>query len=157
MEWLNAAISPLKELIAYLAKKSDTNDVHKRQLIRELRNNLIVFDNAWKNNISPDLIIDNLSNEAVKQAIGENFNFHKIKSGKIRAEDIYDERNRKYSGWTAGKLVDKIDEKIEELKTIKRLNGSVENAKNNISLMLGNLYFRMKLLADFIKSDQPIT
>ncbi len=28
----------------------------------------------------------------------------------------------------------------------------VENVKNNISLMLSNLYYRMKLLADFIQS-----
>jgi len=53
----------------------------------------------------------------------------------------------------AERLTDKIDEKIEELKNIKKMNGnSVEKAKNNISLMLSNLYYRMKLLADFIQS-----
>lgn len=156
MEWINAAISPLKELIAYLAKKSNSNDVQKRQVIRELRNNLIVFENAWKNNINADVIIDNLSNEAIREAIGANFNFHKLKQGRIGAEDIRDERNKRYLGWTAEQLIDKIDRKTESLKTIKRLNGSVATARNNISLMLGNLYFRMKLLADFIKSGEKI-
>ena len=52
------------------------------------------------------------------------------------------------------KLIDKIDEKIDELKLIKKMNGnSVGKARNNISLMLSNLYYRMKLLADFIRSD----
>ena len=52
------------------------------------------------------------------------------------------------------KIMDRIDEKIEELKNIKKMNkGSVENVKNNISLMMSNLYYRMKLLADFIRSD----
>jgi hypothetical protein len=65
-----------------------------------------------------------------------------------------DDRNKKYIGWDAEKLVDKIDEKIEELKNIKKMNGnSVKEVKNNVSLMLSNLYYRMKLLADFIRSD----
>jgi ribosome-binding protein aMBF1 (putative translation factor) len=70
----------------------------------------------------------------------------------IEPYHIYDERNRRYQGWTAEKLADKIDEKIEELKAIKKMNGgTVEKTKNNISLMMSNLYFRMKLLADFIR------
>lgn len=151
MDWINSAVTPLRELIAFLHKKSQTNDIQKRQIIRELRNNLMVFENAFMNNISPDTVIDNLSNEAIRTAISVNFSFDKIRPGKIAIENIRDERNKKYAGWTAGKLLDKIDEKIEELKTIKRLNNGTAGVKNNISLMLGNLYFRMKLLADFIR------
>ncbi|HKZ66162.1 MAG TPA: hypothetical protein VJ111_07400, partial [Chitinophagaceae bacterium] len=67
---------------------------------------------------------------------------------------VFDDRNKKYIGWDTEKLIDKVDEKIEELKNIKKMNGSsVENVKNNVSLMLSNLYYRMKLLADFIRSD----
>jgi hypothetical protein len=32
--------------------------------------------------------------------------------------------------------------------------GSVGGVNNNISLMLSNLYYRMKLLADFIKGPK---
>ena len=40
-----------------------------------------------------------------------------------------------------------------ELRNIKKMNqGSVKDVRNNISLMMSNLYFRMKLLADFIQS-----
>ena len=50
--------------------------------------------------------------------------------------------------------MDKIDEKMVELKNIKKLNrDSVAEVKNNIPLMMSNLYFRMKLLADFIRSE----
>lgn len=151
MNWINATIAPLRDLIVFLYKKTETNDVNKRQIIRELRNNLMIFENTFLNQVNPDVIIDNLSNEAIREAIKSNFHFDKIKSGKITSEHIYDERNKRYTGWTSGKLLEKIDEKIEELKTIKRLNGSVSKTKNNISLMLSNLYFRMKLLADFIR------
>ena len=99
-------------------------------------------------------MIDLLSREAIQSAIKENFSFKKLRSGTIHASVIYDERNKKYDGWTAEKLVDKIDEKIVELKNIKKMNSdSVKDVRNNISLMMSNLYFRMKLLADFIRSE----
>lgn len=152
LEWLKTGIGPLKDLISFLNKESKTADVLKKQLIRELRNNLNIFHNAYLNNVSPDVMIDLLSNEAIKDAIKNNFKFKKLKAGNIQASDVFDDRNKKYIGWNAERVVDKIDEKIEELKNIKKMNnGSVGKAKNNISLMLSNLYYRMKLLADFIK------
>jgi hypothetical protein len=153
LDWLKTGIGPLKDLIAFLNKESKTNDVLKKQVIRELRDNLNIFSNAYKNNNSPDVMIDLLSNEAIKEAIKNNFKFKKIKTGAIEPYHVFDERNKKYIGWDAERLIDKIDEKIQELKNIKKMNGnSVEKVKNNISLMLSNLYYRMKLLADFIKS-----
>jgi hypothetical protein len=153
-EWLKTGIGPLKDLVTFLNKESKTNDILKRQVIRELRNNLNIFHNGFMNNVSQDTIIDMMSNDMIKEAIKGNFRFRKLKPGKIEPYHIYEERNRKYAGWDAEKLVDKIDEKIEELKNIKKMNnGSVAAVKNNISLMLSNLYFRMKLLADFIRSD----
>lgn len=154
-EWLKSAIGPLKDLIVFLNKEGKTNDIIKKQLIRELRNNLNIFHNAYLNNVSADVIIDMLTNEAIKKAIDGNFKFKKLKAGSIEPYHIKDERNRKYKGWDAEKLVDKIDEKIEELKNIKKMNkGSVEKVKNNIALMLSNLFFRIKLLADFIKGPK---
>ena len=153
MDWLNAGISPLKDLIAFLNKQSKTNNVLKKQLIMELRNNLNVFVNGFMNNTPYDNMIDLLSNDAIQEAVKNNFDFKKLKKGKIDQPQVFEDRNKKYIGWTAEKLMDKIDEKIVELKNIKKMNaGSVKDVKNKISLMMGNLYFRMKLLADFIKS-----
>jgi hypothetical protein len=153
LDWLKTGIGPLKDLVTFLNKESKTNDVLKKQVIRELRDNLNIFSNAYKNNNSPEVMIDLLSNEAIKEAIKNNFKFKKIKAGVLEPYHVFDERNKKYIGWDAEKLIDKIDEKIQELKNIKKMNGnSVEKVKNNISLMLSNLYYRMKLLADFIQS-----
>jgi hypothetical protein len=154
MEWLNSGIAPLKDLLAFLYKKSKTNDVIKKQLIIELRDNLNVFKNGFLNQSPYDQVIDLLSRDAIQSAVKENFNFKKLRTGVIQASTIYDERNKKYTGWTTEKIVDKIDEKIAELKNIKKMNsGTVLDVKNNISLMMSNLYFRMKLLADFIRSE----
>ena len=155
LDWLKTGIGPLKDLVTFLNKESKTNDVLKRQVIRELRDNLNIFSNAYKNGNPPDVMIDLLSNEAIKEAIKNNFKFKKIKAGTIEPYHVFDERNKKYIGWDAEKLIDKIDEKIQELKNIKKMNGnSVGRVKNNISLMLSNLYYRMKLLADFIKGSK---
>lgn len=153
-EWLKSGIGPLKDLVTFLNKESRTSDVLKKQVIRELQNNLNIFHNGFLNNISQDVLIDMLSNEAIKSAIQQNFKFKKLRPGTIEPYHITEERNKRYTGWTTEKLIDKIDEKIEELKNIRKMNGgTVEGVKNNVSLMLSNLYYRMKLLADFIRSD----
>src|SRR6266496_1537361 len=142
LEWLKTGIGPLKDLLTFLNKESKTSDVLKKQVIRELRNNLNIFHNAFMNNVSPDVMIDMLSNEAIKEAIKDNFRFKKLKAGCIEPYHVFDDRNKKYIGWDAEKLVDKIDEKIEELKIIKRMNkDTVEKVSNNITLMLSNLYY----------------
>lgn len=153
-DWLKSGIAPLDNLISFLHKQSKTNDVLKKQVLMELRNNLNIFKNAFLNNVSPDTIIDLLSNDAIQEAIKQNFTFKKLKAGDIEPYHVYDDRNKRYIGWNTERLIDKIDEKIVELKTLKKMsNGSVTNVKNNVQLMISNLYFRMKLLADFIQSD----
>src|SRR5258706_12147375 len=155
LEWLKTGIGPLKDLLTFLNKEGKTNDIVKKQVIRELRNNLNIFHNAFLNNVSPETMIDMLGNEAIVDAVKNNFKFKKLKAGTIEPYHVFDDRNKKYIGWDAEKLVDKIDEKIEELKIIKKMNnGSAEKTNNNVSLMLSNLYYRMKLLADFIKGPK---
>ena len=154
-EWLKTGMSSLKDLLLFLNKESKTSDILKKQVIRELRNNLNIFQNAFLNNVEADVMIDMLNNEAIKEAIKNNFRFKKLKAGPIEPYHVFDDRNKKYIGWDAEKLMDKIDEKIEELKDIKKMNGgSITKAKNNVSLMLSNLFYRMKLLADFIKGPK---
>jgi hypothetical protein len=153
-DWLKTGVGPLKDLLTFLNKEGKTNDVLKKQVIRELRNNLNIFHNGFFNSVKSDVLVDLLSNEAVKEAIKNNFRFRKLKPGSIEPYHVYDDRNKKYIGWDAERLIDKIDEKIEELRNIKKMNGdSLDKVRNNISLMLSNLYYRMKLLADFIRSD----
>ena len=121
----------------------------------ELRNNLNVLSNGFRNKSSFETIMTLLSNEAIQAAIQEGFAFKKLRAGTIEPYHVFEDRNRKYIGWTAEKLVDKIDEKMVELKNIQKLNnGSFTQAKNNIPMMMSNLYFRMKLLADFIKGEK---
>ena len=89
-EWLKTGIGPLKDLLTFLNKESKTSDVLKKQLIRELRNNLNIFSNGYRNEVSADVIIDLLSNDAIKEGIKNNFRFKKLKPGRIEPYHIYD-------------------------------------------------------------------
>ncbi|MBL7769488.1 MAG: hypothetical protein JNK20_10955 [Flavipsychrobacter sp.] len=154
MEWLKAGLGPLEKLISFLQARSKTNDVQKRELLRELQHNLNVFKNGYMNQFPEDTIIQHLNNEAIKAAIKSNFKFSKLKAGKIEPYHIKEDRNKRYIGWTMNQLFDKIDEKLEELRTLQKMNGgTVNQLRNNTSLMLSNLYYRLKLAADFIQSD----
>ncbi|MGL6268512.1 MAG: hypothetical protein ACRC2O_11340 [Chitinophagaceae bacterium] len=149
--WLSSTVSPLQSLIGFLQKQSKTNDVQKKQVIMELRDNLNLFKEAYEKPITYDRLVELLSNDAYRNAVKENFNFKKVKSGNIKKQHIKDERNMRYIDWTAEKLMDKIDEKIQALKNVKKLNsGKLEKDSQRVSLKISNLYFRMKLMADFI-------
>ena len=155
MSWIAiaiGAIGELRELFGLLTAKSKTTNVHKKMIIRELRDNLKRYESVFKNRLSINALIDDISNEAIEKAINDNFNFKKLKKGYIPESIIHEPRNRKYIGWTAEAIVEKIDEKTEELKCIKRLNGGTvaSLAKTNINLMLSNQFYRMKLLGRFI-------
>ena len=56
LDWLKTGIGPLKDLISFLNKEGKTNDVLKKEIIRELRNNLNIFHNAFLNEVSADVI-----------------------------------------------------------------------------------------------------
>ena len=118
--------------------------------MRELRDNLKLLEHRDKEGVNIKAIIDGLQLTSVGEAYKQNYNFDKLldHNKKLEKHFILNKSQEKYIGWNADKLTDKIDEKIEELKNIKKMNGgSVEAVKNNVSLMLSNLYYRMKLLS----------
>ena len=153
-DFINPTINALKELIPYLSEKSKTENITKRLVLRELRDNLKVLIYAHEKKADVDKIIERLNNIAIKDAMKTGFDFNKIRKGKITEELVKDERNKKYIGWTCEQLFDKVDEKIEELRLIKNLYPNLDESRKNITLVIGNLYFRMKLLADFIRAEK---
>lgn len=152
-DFVSATFSSLLDIIPFLSNYSKTGSVHKKMVIRELRDNLKIIKNAHQNKINYNIVVDKLSNDAIKKAIADNFDFDKIKRGKIKKEHVYDKRNSRYTGWSAGKLMDKIDEKIEELKNLKAMKGNLQEVDNNVGLLMSNLYYRLKLMADFLYED----
>jgi hypothetical protein len=151
---LGTTIGKLTDLLPWLTENMKTGEVHKKLVIRELRDNLTLMQLAYHEHIEPGEVIDRLNNAAIKAAAADNFNFNKLRKGEIKAEDIHDERNKRYIGWSTARLVDKIDEKVEELKLLRSLELAGKAAKGkNTTAIVTNLYFRMKLLVEIIRAD----
>lgn len=151
LDWLSI-IKTIPDLVSSLGGVIKNNRATKDSLIRELRLNLKAFKTAYKNKtINYDKLIDLLQNDAVKTARKSKFTFSTIKSTSLKESDIYDKRNLRYAGKNCEWLFKNIDEKIEDLRIQKQYNGSLNNLENsNISLQFRNLFFKMKLLAEFI-------
>ena len=152
IEWLSI-LKSVPELLSGLGSLVKNNRATKDALIRELRLNIKAFETASKNKkINFDKLVDLLHNEAIQTARKERFTFNSIKVGKIEETDIYDKRNLRFAGKDCNWLFKNIDEKIEDLRIQKNYNDSLNNLENsNISLQFSNLFYKLKLLADYIQ------
>lgn len=152
IEWLTL-VKELPGLIKDLGGLITSSNATKKLLLSELKLNLKQFDNARKTDTSYDNLIDILSNEIIADARRKGFVFKTIKLGKVEDKHIKDDRNKKYKGKDCEWLFINIDDKIKELKDLKKLRKTYEgNLKLNIPLQFSNLFYKMKLLTDFINS-----
>jgi len=150
-DWISV-IKIIPDLVGNLGGLVKYNRATKDALIRELRLNIKAFNTAFKNKkIDYDKLIDLLQNDAIKTARKSRFTFNSIKAQSIKQQDIRDSRNLRYIDKDCDWLFKNIDEKIEDLRIQKQYNNSLNQLENsNISLQFSNLFFKMKLLADFI-------
>jgi hypothetical protein len=149
--WL-VDIKDIADIITSLRKLVKTNRAMKDLLIRELKLNIMVFETASKGKeVNYDKLLDLLNNQRIKEARESRFSFLTIKSGNILEKDIKDKRNMRYVGKNCEWLFKNVDEKIEGLRIQKSYFGSLESAeKSKIGLQFSNLFYKMKLLAEFI-------
>ena len=148
-EWLSL-IGSLPDIITGISKKSRTNVVTKKLLLSELKNNLKHFKTAHRNSFNYIQLISIISNSEIIEARRNGFRFSKIKNGSIIKEIVQDKRNEKYIGKDCEWLFHNISDKITELKAIYNLNPLPNLSKSNMTLQFSNLFYKMKLLADFI-------
>ncbi|MBN2812593.1 MAG: hypothetical protein JXQ80_00880 [Bacteroidales bacterium] len=152
LDWLSG-IKDIAELITGLGKKIKSDKATKDLLLRELRINIKAFETAQKSEkIDYDRLLGLLKNDTIKQARKDRFSFNTVKSGHLTETDIRDERNNRYKGKDCGWVFKNIDEKIEDLQNQQQYHGSLNSVdKANIALQFSNLFYKMKLLADFIR------
>ncbi len=148
-EWL-PIISSLSEIIMGLNKKSRSNNVTKKFLISELGNNLKHYKTAQRNNFDQKQLISIICNSEIIKALRKGFNFSKVKKGEITKIIVKDRRNEKYVGRDCEWLFLNISDKISELKAIYSISPPPDLKKSNMTLQFSNLFYKMKLLAEFI-------
>lgn len=143
-------VSGLFKDIGGLVTKSNAN---KKLLLSEVELNLKQFQNAYKTKATYDQLIEVLSNARITKAREDAFIFSTIKAGKIKESHIKDPRNKRYIGKDCEWLFINIADKIEELKGLKKMNGTLEGITTmNVPLQFSNLFYKLKLLVTFVKS-----
>ncbi|MGV3698022.1 hypothetical protein [Flavobacterium sp.] len=151
-EWLSS-IKNIAEIVASLGNLTKNNRATKDLLIRELTLNIKAFETAQnQKKINYDKLLALLKNERIQKAREARFLFSTIKSGEVEAKHATDSRNQKHIGKNCEWLFKSIDEKIDDLRNQKEYHGSLENIdKSSIARQFSNLFYKMKLLAEFIR------
>jgi hypothetical protein len=121
-------------------------------LLRELQRNIKAFKTAQRSrNMDYDSLLALMQTTAFEKALEERYPFSKVRKGRIEKQHIFDQRNLRYIGKSSDWMFKNIESKITELRDMKTHYGSLKNIENtNIALHFTNLFYKMKLLADFI-------
>jgi len=150
--WL-AGIKNIADIVSSLGELVKSNRATRDLLIRELKLNIKAFETAQKSKkVDYDRLLSLLKNERIQKAREARFAFSTIKRGTIEAHHIRYERNGRYLGKDCAWLFKSIDEKIEDLRNQKQYHGSLHQIeRSSMGLQFSNLFFKMKLLAEFIR------
>lgn len=148
-----AAVKEVSGLFKDIGRLVTKSNATKKLLLSEVELNLKQFQNAYKTKATYDQLIEVLSNARITKAREDAFIFSTIKAGKIKESHIKDPRNKRYIGEDCEWLFINIADKIEELKGLKKMNGTLEGITTmNVPLQFSNLFYKLKLLVTFVKS-----
>jgi hypothetical protein len=152
MEWLRSILD-LAEMITGLSNQVRGNRAIKAQLIRELKLNLKAYEVQRRRGLTDfDMLLNQMSNKVMKHQIQSGYKFRRINNGVITEQHLRDRRNSRYLGKDCQWLFSNIDIKIEELRLLQQCTpGGLRNASGaNLSLQFSNLFYKIRLLADFV-------
>ncbi|MCK4677767.1 MAG: hypothetical protein KAT48_06525 [Bacteroidales bacterium] len=150
-----AGTEVVKFLIKYLTTaSSNTQNPYKRDVLREIRENIKVLSHRERK-IDMDLLIKDLSNNAIMEAYTNGYNFNKLKRGRpkqIPQELTAAEKNNLYFGWDCKRMIDGIDNKISDLHRLRRLHDDVDIVEDiNLTARFNNLNYQLVLLVRFLQ------
>lgn len=154
---LQPGFGSIKDIIEGLTKikdlKSEKSGVKSMLLIElELNISLLVYDYI-ENDLDEKTTIDQLKITAIQQAFEKDFDFNKLKKGKIKADLLpKDEYYLKFKLDDAERLFRKIHIKINELKRSIELYDALSEKKLRLNVRLKNLLKLLLVTAKFISS-----
>jgi hypothetical protein len=154
MSTLNEIFGSGFDLYKFLSQKSKVNNITKRLIYREIRNNMRRLEHRNKKGVDIIVLINKLENISISKAIEEGFDFHKLAPKMIINEPIIDKipAANRYRGWGADKIIFSIDEKLIATKDLTELYTDLYKAPINLTKRLNNLYLLYVLLAVLIKT-----
>jgi len=154
---LQTGFGSIKDIIEGLTKlkdlKSEKSGVKNMLLIElELNISLLVYDYI-ENNLDEKTTIEQLKTNAIDKAFDKDFDFNKLKKGKIKADILpKDEYYVKFKLDDAERLFRKIHIKIIELKRSIELYDAFSEKKLRLNVRLKNLLKLLLVTAKFVSS-----
>lgn len=154
---LQTGFGSIKDIIEGLTKikdlKSEKSGVKSMLLIElELNISLLVYDYI-ENGLDEKTTIEQLKLNAIQAAFDKDFDFNKLKKGKIKADILpKDEYYVKFQLDDTEKLFRKIQIKINELKRSIELYDAFSEKKLRLNVRLKNLLKLLLVTAKFVSS-----
>jgi hypothetical protein len=154
---LQTGFGSIKDIVEGLTKikdlKSEKSGVKNLLLVElELNISLLVYDYI-ENGLDEKTTIEQLKISSIQNAFDKDFDFGKIKKGKIKADILpKDEYYVKFKLDDSEKLFRKIHIKINELKRSIELYDGFSNKKLRLNVRLKNLLKLLLVTAKFISS-----
>jgi hypothetical protein len=154
MSTLNEIFGSGFDLYKFLSQKSNVNNITKRLIYREIRNNMRRLEHRNKKGVNLNVLINRLENTSTLKAIQEGFDFRKLAPKMVINELILDKipAANRYRGWRADKIISSIDEKLVAIKDLTEIYPDLYKAPINITKRLNNLYLLYVILAVLIKA-----
>ena len=154
---LQTGFGSIADIIEGLARvknlKSEKSGVKSMLLVEmELNISLLVYDYI-ENGLDEKTTIEQLKTLAIQTAFEKDFDFHKLKKGKIKEELLpKDEYYTKFKLDDAEKLFRKTHIKINELKRSVELYDAFNEKKLRLNVRLKNLLKLLLVTAKFVSS-----
>ncbi len=154
---LQTGFGSIKDIIEGLTKikdlKTEKSGLKSMLLIElELNISLLVYDYI-ENDLDEKTTIEQLKITAIQQAFEKDFDFNKLKKGKIKADILpKDEYYLKFKTDDAEKLFRKVHIKINELKRSIELYDAFSEKKLRLNVRLKNLLKLLLVTAKFVSS-----
>lgn len=151
-DYIQTGISTIKELFTFFNERSRTADRLKKNILRELRDNIKLLEHRNKEGVQVNVILQTLSAKAISEAYQQNYNFNQLSDGlhKLPANLISHKQQEKYIGWTPEKFMENIEGKINDLRNLPVLYPDLSKAPILLHVRLDNLYYQLVLFGLFI-------
>jgi hypothetical protein len=155
MSVLNEIFGSGFDIYKFLTQKSKANNISKRLLFRELKNNIERLEHRNKKGVDRNILIEKLENESVLKAIQDGYDFNKLAPKSFVDDSLIDvfRKAKRYKGWSAEQVVFSIDEKITVLRDLVAMFPDFKESNLNLTSRLNNLYFQCILLVILIRKS----
>jgi hypothetical protein len=130
-------------LYKHLSARANGSKGHQKLIVRELRNNILLLDKRDVGNVDIKHLIDRLSNKEIVDGIRENYNLNRLSMlwSVVHPTMVFRPYDKDYVNWKMSRVMESIDEKIEDLQQISAIDKDIDNSSFNLTAKLNNLFF----------------